>query len=94
MTDQDLFAPAQSRELPFVDIRNQRDSVAEQKAVCLKELGELLRRVPVSVRNGSVQDVRQWKRDREESAKVAKNQRSSVNELSSAINRMKKWGAA
>lgn len=75
----------------FRDIRSTRPSVAEEKAVLLYDLGQLLNRVPASVRNGSVQLVRQWKAARDSAQKVAGNSRSSVHEISAAVNRLRQF---
>jgi len=68
---------------PFKDIRNQRDSVAEEKAVLCKLIGERCNKAPQSVVQGYVQTVRQWQEARKKAMKVAGNKRASVSELSS-----------
>lgn len=75
----------------FKDIRNTKPFVAEEKARLALMLGDLVNKVPMSVRNGSVDQVRLWKMDREVSFKAVKNPKSSVNDLQSAISRMLKW---
>jgi hypothetical protein len=83
----DLFGfSAPSR--PFKDVRNQRPSIAERKAELLLELGALLNKVPLKVRDGSVQTVRQWQFTRAAAAKIAANRRSSIDDLTRAIGSM------
>ena len=79
---------------PFRDIRNQRDSVAEEKARLSLELHDLLARVPMVAKNGSVNAVREWKATHTECKKVVESSRSSVHELRSAINRMRRFSEA
>lgn len=87
----DWIGGPQTDEKPFKDIRNQRSTVAEEKARLCLELGVLINRVPQSVRNGSVNITRQWRADRDKAAKVAASSRSSVQELNSAINSMTRY---
>lgn len=76
---------------PFKDIRNTRGSVAEEKArICLL-LGARINTIPAMVRDGTIDQTRAWKRDREAAAKVCANKRSSVGDLESALNSMAKW---
>ena len=73
----------------FKDIRNTQDAVAEEKARLCKAIGDVCNyRLPESVKAGSVNAVREWKKAREESMKVAGNKRASVNELSAALSNM------
>jgi hypothetical protein len=76
---------------PFKDIRNWRSSVAEDKAELALVLGHLLNKVPPSVRDGSVQVVREWREAREKGAKVAASTRSSVQDLRSAISWLERF---
>lgn len=76
----------------FRDIRNQRPSTAEQKAVALLRLGQLLKRVHAQIRDGSVQRVREWKACHAAALKVAGNSRSSVTEITSACHSLERWG--
>lgn len=46
---------------PFSDIRDQRPSVAEQKAILCKTLGELLRTTPPRINSASINETRAWK---------------------------------
>lgn len=77
---------------PFKDIRNTRESSAEEKARLALELGEMCNKCPASIKNGgSVNEVRNWKHAREYAMKVAGNKRASINDLTAAINSMKRW---
>jgi len=87
----DWVGAPHSDSRPFRDIRNQRPSVAEQKAALALELGRLLTKPPASVVNGSVQKVREWQAARARAAKVAGSSRSSVPELTAAINNMRRF---
>ena len=60
MTDLFGFEPERA---PFIDIRNQRDSVADEKAQLCKLLNEMLRKVPGGIGGASVNRVRQYKKD-------------------------------
>ncbi len=80
-------APA-AESRPFKDIRNTKETVAEEKARLCMELGQLLKKPPAKVVNGSIQSVRQWQAARAAACKVAGSPRSSVHELRSAITRM------
>ena len=50
MNQEDWIGSPEPR--PFKDIRNQRDSVASQKATLLLRLGELINRIPQNIRDG------------------------------------------
>jgi len=76
---------------PFKDIHNQRPSVAEEKARLCLELGSLINKVPARVRQGGVETTREWKAAREAAAKIAANSRSTVHQLTSAINNMRRY---
>jgi hypothetical protein len=76
---------------PFKDVRNTRESVAEEKARLCLELGALIKRPPASVVNGSVQSVREWQAARAAAAKVAGSSRSSGQELRTAIGNMRRF---
>lgn len=78
---------------PFKDIRNTRESLAEEKARLCLELGGLIKRAPPKVVNGSVQTVREWQQARAAAAKVAASSRSSGQELRTAINNMQRFGS-
>jgi hypothetical protein len=76
---------------PFKDIRSTRPSAAEAKAELCLRLGRLCATVPPSVRNGSIQTVRDWKQHQEKALKLAKNARASVPELTAAISNMSRF---
>lgn len=72
--------------------KDTRDAIAEQKAVALLQLGELINHIPPRIKSGgTVADVREWKASRTSAAKIAANSRSSVNDLNSAINNMRRF---
>lgn len=83
----DAFDPPAPR--PFVDIRNQRPSVAEQKAALCMQLRALCNHPPQSVVSGGIGAVRAWKSVQAECCKVAAKATSTVPQLESAINRMR-----
>jgi hypothetical protein len=83
-------APAKDAR-PFKGPNFIRPTVAEEKALLVLKLGKLINIAPASVRDGSVQVVREWRDARQKAAKVAASQRSSVQELQSAINSMQRW---
>jgi hypothetical protein len=77
---------------PFKDINNTRESTAQEKARLALELGNICNTCPASIKSGgSINDVRNWKHARESAMKVAGNARSSVNELTAAINSMRRF---
>ena len=82
----------EKQEKPIRDIPRVRDALADEKAALLLELGKCINTCPASVRNGSVQTVRQWRVERDKAAKVAGNKRASKQEISSALNSMRKYG--
>lgn len=86
----DLFGFVAERA-PFVDIRNQRESVADEKARLCKELNDLLRRTPKPAAIATVQLVRNYKLAHKTALKVLSCKTSSRQELQSAISGMKGW---
>ncbi|GHC72794.1 hypothetical protein GCM10007320_08910 [Pseudorhodoferax aquiterrae] len=76
---------------PFKDIRNQRDSVAEEKAVLCARLNAMLRRAPRSIASASVQATRNWQAAHKTAKKVLEDKRASVQQLASAINSMERF---
>jgi hypothetical protein len=86
----DLFGYTRPRA-QFQDIRNQRPSVAEEKATLCLQLGELCRRVPPSICNGDVKSVREWRMHCESARKKLGNKRSSVTDLTTAIAQMRSY---
>ena len=76
----------------FKDIRNQRPSVAEEKAEKALQLGRLCLAIPPHIKSGgSINNVRSWTMARNAAAKVAANKRASVSELSAAISNMERF---
>ena len=76
---------------PFQDIPNQRDSVAENKAVLCKQLGELCRTPPSRIRGGGILETRKWMEDCRKSKSVLASRRSSVNELTIRLAQMRSY---
>lgn len=64
--------------------------MSDKNEVCRK-LSELVIKIPFSVRNGSIQLVRQWKEDRDKAEKILEKSRSSLNDLESMVNLMEKY---
>ena len=87
----DLFTAEEPVKSEFKDIANQRESVAEEKARLCNELNLLLRRTPNPARISTIQQVRQYKAQHKEALKACQSQRSSRQELMSAINTMRAW---
>ncbi len=83
----DAFGDQHQRQ--FTDIRNQRQSVAEQKAQLCLTLKQLCDKPPKTVVNGGIDMVRAWKSASAECRKVCAKTSSSVPQLEAAINRMK-----
>lgn len=86
----DLFGYAAERA-PFVDIRNQRESVAEEKARLCRELNELLRRTPKASAIATIQLVTGYKAAHKSALKVLQCKTSSRQELTSAVTTMRGW---
>ena len=86
----DLFGFAPTRPL-FKDIANQRDSIAEEKARLCLALGVLCRTVPDAIKNADIKETRRWVADLERAKKTLSNKRSSVNQLTSAVNQMRSY---
>jgi len=76
---------------PFKDIRSTRPSVAEEKAQLCLELGALCHAVPAAIRDGSIDKTREWITAQKAALKIAKNSRASVQELTAAINNMRRF---
>lgn len=74
---------------PFVDIRNTRESVAEEKARLCMELNGLLKTPPQSLGAASIQTVRAFKYAHKTALKVFANKTSSRGDLQSAISSMR-----
>lgn len=86
----DLFGHTEPQSV-FKDIRNQRDVVAEEKARLCKKRNEIMRIVPPSVRDGSVQAVRAWQHHHKAALKILQSKRSSVTDLRTALNNMESY---
>lgn len=78
---------------PFTDIRNQRDGVAEEKAVLCMQLGELCRKVPAAICNSGIEKTRAFMHARTRALKVLNSKRSSRTELAEAIKQMRSFNA-
>jgi hypothetical protein len=77
----------------FVDIRNQRESVARLKAELCQQLNGLLRRSPSASCIDTIQKVTHYKHSHKSAMKVLQCKTSSRQELESAINSMTGWHA-
>jgi hypothetical protein len=86
----DLFGVV-AEQPPFKDIRNQRESVAEEKARLCQELNGLLRRTPKAHAIASVQQVTAYKYAHKAALKVLQCKTSSRQELETAITSMTDW---
>lgn len=74
------------------DIGNTRPTTAEEKARLCLELGELLKRIPASIKSGgTVQTVRQFKEAHKTAEKVVGNKRATVEELKYQIRAIARW---
>lgn len=76
---------------PFVDIRNTRATVAEEKAVLCQQLNALLRRTPKCLASMSVQAVKNFKSCHTSAKKTLENKNASRQELHTAINSMERF---
>ena len=86
----DLFgyaAPVAS----FKDIRNQRESVAEEKARLCLELNALIKRAPQFLSTASIQTVRAWQITHKAARKTFSSKGSSRAELLRAIDSLRKY---
>jgi hypothetical protein len=86
----DLFGHVAERA-PFVDIRNQRESVAEEKARLAMELNTLCKRPPQFLSTASIQTVRQWREAHKVAMSTLKSKASSRGELLKAIDSLRSW---
>lgn len=91
MNQSDWISEAPATSKPFKDLPNMRPGIAQEKAQLCYRLGELCNKVPLKVRNGSVQAVREWRKEREKAMKVAGNKRASVFELTAAVSTMERF---
>lgn len=88
----DLFG-YQPPQPPFVDIGNQSPAVADEKAQLAMRLNILLRRIPASINQASINDTRAYLAERDRALKVLGAKRSSRIELQRAINSMMRFEA-
>lgn len=86
----DLFGHSQPKQ-EFRDIKNQRPSVAEQKAELCLILKDLVNKCPPSIASGSIQQTRAWVAAQQSARKKMNNQRSSVQDLTAAIANMRSF---
>lgn len=86
----DLFGYAPPRPA-FKDIGNQRDTVAEEKAILCKQLSELCRTVPKSIQSADIKQTREWVHHMEMAKKVLASSRSSRTQLQTAITQMRSY---
>lgn len=77
----------------FKDIRNQRESVAEEKARLCFELNALCKKIPKAIASASIQSTRQWLAVRDSSLATMRSKTSSRAQLMSAIQRLKEFEA-
>lgn len=88
----DLFGHTEER-VAFKDIRNQRESVAEEKARLCGELNSLCRKTPKAHSIATVQQVTAYRHAHKAALKVLQSKTSSRQELQSAISSMLSWHA-
>lgn len=86
----DLFGHQEPKPA-FVDIRNQRDGVAEEKAVLCKQLSELCRTAPESIRSAGIEKTREWIHHMNRAKKVLASSRSSRTQLQTAVDQMRSY---
>lgn len=86
----DLFGFEQEAA-PFVDIRNQRESVAEEKARLCHELNALCKKAPRFLSTASIQTVRGWSATHKQALKTLANKHASRSDLKAAIEAMRTW---
>jgi hypothetical protein len=84
----DLFGAIAEQE-PFKDIRNQRASVAEEKAALCATLNAMLRRSPMASSIASINAARAFKAEHKRTLTILKNPESSRQQLESAVNTMR-----
>jgi len=75
----------------FIYIRNQKDKVAEEKAIMCKQLNEMVKKIPSKVNSRSINYVREWKTNRERALKTLSNKRSTRTDLKVAIESMMRY---
>lgn len=75
----------------FVDIGNQRDAVAKEKAELALKLNRLCKTVPPRLNAAGVELVRKWKSELKTCQRVLANKSASRQQLASAINALEKY---
>lgn len=83
--------PPEPERKPFKDVRNLRPTVAEEKAQLCLRIGELCKKPPACVANGSIQLTRQWVEARKAALAVAKRMKATVPELTAALSSMERF---
>lgn len=74
---------------PFIDMRNQRPSAAEEKAQLCLVLNRMLLRAPKALGSASIQTIRAYKHAHKQALKVLQSKTSTRPELETAINTMR-----
>jgi hypothetical protein len=87
----DLFGSIETPPREFKDIRNQRESIAEEKARLCADLNTLLRRTPKASAIGTIQQVRGYRAAHKLALRILQSKTSSRQELLSAITSMQGW---
>lgn len=75
----------------FRDIRNTRESVAEEKARLCLELNALCKTPPRSLGSASINRVREWRAAHKSALRALASKDSSRAQLASAINTMRSY---
>lgn len=83
----DAFAPPAAPK-PFIDTRNQRAKVAQEKAELCLTLKALVDKPPPGVVNGGITATRAWMGAAKDCRKVLAKMSSTVPQLTAAISRM------
>lgn len=74
-----------------IEIPDRKPLVAERKAVLAKQIGDLTRRAPEKVKNGSVQIVRAWTEAAAQARAAAGRRNASVVELETALKNLRAY---
>ena len=82
------FEPPRAK---FTDIRNQRESIAEEKARLCMELNELCRTPPRSLGAASIQAIHAWRVEHKAALKTLCAKDASRQQLRAAINSMRRF---
>lgn len=76
---------------PFVDIPGAKPRIASEKATLCLKIGEMTRKPPRNVVDGSVQAVQAWMAAAVEARKTAGRRTATVPELTAAISRLERF---